>query len=228
MKVYSEEDFLMLSGIQHYAFCQRQWALIHIEKQWAENVRTVEGQFLHEKVDDPYIVETRGTLVIERAVPIVSHELGLYGIADMVEYIKTADLENSIKLEKQDGYWQPHPVEYKRGKAKSDNRDVMQLCAQAMCLEEAYGINIAFGSIYYAQTRRRVQIEFSSELKSSVKEMAVNMHQAFDKGLTPSAIMGANCKLCSLVELCVPKLTKKHKSASRYIEKALDELRTEV
>jgi len=228
MKVYSEEEFLMLSGIQHYAFCQRQWALIHIEKQWAENVRTVEGQFLHEKVDDPYIVETRGTLVIERAVPIVSHELGLYGIADMVEYIKTGDLENSIKLEKQAGYWQPHPVEYKRGKTKSDNRDIMQLCAQAMCLEEAYGISIEYGSIYYAQTRRRVQIEFSSELKSSVKEMAANMHQAFDNGLTPSAIMGANCKLCSLLELCVPKLTKKHKSASRYIEKALDDLRTEV
>lgn len=220
----SDEVYLLLSGIQHFAFCERQWALIHIEKQWAENLRTTEGHFLHEKVDDPYIAETRGTLVIARAVPIVSHTLGLIGVADMVEYVRTADSGNAFRLDGHEGYWLPSPVEYKRGRPKVDDRDAVQLCAQAICLEEMHNVAIAQGFIYYGQTRHRVPVLFGETLRNRVGVLAERMHELFQEGETPPAPGGVNCSLCSLVDLCMPKLTRKGKSASRYLASALNEI----
>ena len=129
---YSEEDYLLLSGIQHFAFCRRQWALIHIENQWAENERTVDGIIMHEKAHSGD-VESRGDVVIMRALRVFSATLGASGECDMVEFNRNAD---GISLNGHDGLWQPYPVEYKRGKPKEHNADEMQLCAQAMCLEE--------------------------------------------------------------------------------------------
>src|SRR6056297_921574 len=128
MMEYKEDDFLLLSGIQHFFFCKRQWALIHIEQQWAENIRTTDGKHVHEKVDDPYIVETRGTLIITRSMPVSSRNLGLFGIADVVEFRKNK--RAGIPLKGKSGLWVPVPVEYKRGKKKNDERDEVQLCAQ--------------------------------------------------------------------------------------------------
>lgn len=224
--LYSEDDLLLLSGIQHFAFCERQWALIHIEKQWAENLRTTEGHFLHEKVDDPYIVERRGTLVIARAVPIVSHALGLMGVADMVEYVRTSDRSNAVRLDGHEGYWLPSPVEYKRGRPKVDDRDAMQLCAQAMCLEEMHNVSIVQGFIYYGQTRHRVPVLFDGTLRNRVGVLAERMQRLFQLGETPPAPGGVNCSLCSLVDLCMPKLTRKGKSASRYLANAINEIST--
>lgn len=225
--MYKEDELLMLSGIQHFAFCERQWALIHIEKQWAENLRTTEGHFLHEKVDDPFIVETRGTRVIARAVPLVSYALGLNGIADMVEYMHTEDNSNAVQLDGYTGYWLPSPVEYKRGRPKADDRDDIQLCAQAMCLEEMYNVTVVQGFIYYGQTRHRVPVLFDEMLRNRVLELSRRMHELFKAGETPRAMAGVNCSLCSLVDLCMPKLTRKGKSASRYLVNILNEIKSE-
>ena len=184
LTVYLDDNLLLLSGIQHFAFCERQWALIHIEKQWAENLRTTEGHFLHEKVDDPHIMETRGTLVIARAVPIASYTLGLSGIADMVEYIHTVDSGNAVRLNGHDGYWLPSPVEYKRGRPKVDDRDDVQLCAQAMCLEEMNNVAIDQGFIYYGQTRHRVPVRFDGTLRSRVRVFSQRMHELFQMGVS--------------------------------------------
>lgn len=226
--VYSEEDFLQLSGIQHFAFCPRQWGLIHLEQQWAENLFTTEGHFLHEKVDNPYIFETRGICIVARAVPIVSYRLGLSGKADVIEYLFVEDSGNAVELEGHCGYWRPFPVEYKRGRPKQDDRDAVQLCAQAMCLEEMHGIRIENGYIYYGQIRHRISVDFNMVLRSRVEELTQKMHEIFLKGETPSVPAGANCKLCSLVDLCMPKLSRKKKSASHYIAKNLASLRFET
>jgi len=228
MTVYSEDDLLLLSGIQHFAFCERQWALIHIEKQWAENLRTTEGHFLHEKVDDPFIVETRGIVVIARAVPVVSYTLGLGGVADMVEYFSSTVDVNAVQLEGHDGYWVPIPVEYKRGKPKIDDRDIVQLCAQAICLEEMNNVPIVQGFIYYGQTKRRVPVIFNEILRNRVRTLSQRMHELFQKGKTPVAPAGVKCSLCSLVDLCIPKLTRKGKSAGRYLKNALNDLKIEI
>ena len=215
---YLDDELLMLSGVQHIAFCERQWALIHIEQQWQENVKTVEGRIVHEKVDDPEFFESRGDILISRSVPIVSRTLGFYGIADMVEFHLSRD-SKGIKLEKRIGRWNPIPVEYKRGKPKSDSRDEVQLCAQAICLEEMLDVTITNGYLYYAQTRRRTQVNFDYALRAQVKEFALKMHSLFSKGITPKAVYEKHCKNCSLIELCVPKVTEKQKNVSKYIEK---------
>lgn len=223
----NEDDYLQLSGIQHFAFCQRQWALIHIEKLWVENLLTTEGHILHEKVNNPYYIETSSSLIVSRAVPIVSHELGLNGKADLIEYMKAPDAANAVFLERYGGYWFPVPVEYKRGRPKKDDRDIIQLCAQAMCLEEMHQVKIENGHIYYGQTRHRIQVKFDYELRCRVKDLSHKMHELFEKGVTPPASPGINCSLCSLVNLCLPKLTKKKKSARGYMEREFAKIKTE-
>jgi len=217
---YDDESLLMLSGIQHFAFCERQWALIHIEQQWAENVRTVEGRHLHERSDNPFADETRGNLVIARAVPLVSRRLGLYGIADVVEFRLTEENNdyNGVTLPGRESLWCPKPVEYKRGKPKTDDRDKVQLCAQAMCLEEMLNVEIEAGDLFYGQTRRRFHVAFDNALRSRVEELSANMHKAFDKGITPPPSPTARCKLCSLTDICMPALKRKSKSVKDYIK----------
>lgn len=213
---------LMLSGIQHYAFCPRQWALIHIEQKWVENVLTVEGQYMHEKVEDPFFTESRGDFDIIRSLSLVSKNLGLYGKADVIEFIKTGKSEvNSIILPGKAGRWKPYPVEYKRGKPKPDACDEVQLCAQAMCLEEMYHIRLQKGFIYYGKTRHRHEVIFSENLRKLVAQYSVEMHRLFHEGITPPPEPKAGCRSCSLLDICLPEPLAEGMNAQKYNESVL-------
>lgn len=220
MTSYTDDDLLMLSGIQHIAFCERQWAFIHIEQQWNENVLTVEGHHLHQKVDDPFANESRCNTVILRAVSLVSYELGLYGRADVVELVKADNEEtgNTIEIKGKTGRWKVIPVEYKRGKPKPDERDEVKLCAQAMCLEEMHSINISKGYLYYGETHHRHEVEFSEYLRSLVKEYSQRMHKLFSERITPSPVYKTHCKSCSLYDTCLPKSLCDTKSVNEYLK----------
>lgn len=217
---YTDDELLSLSGIQHFCFCKRQWALIHVEQQWQENLRTQEGRFVHERVDDPFFNESRGDVVISRAYPLVSYTLGLNGIADMIEYTRSA---HGISIPDHEGVWLMKPVEYKRGKPKIDERDEVQLCAQVMCLEEMFGVRISAADFYYNEIRRRQPLAITDDLRTTVRTLAEEMHTVFQRGITPEAEPGKNCSLCSLVDICVPKLTKKKKPVRNYIGKHIRE-----
>lgn len=213
--MYAEEDYLMLSGIQHFAFCKRQWAMIHIEQQWAENYRTTAGEIMHKKAHDESAFEKRGNLLTVRGLRISSRSLGLSGQCDVVEFHQD---ENGIDLFGYEGKWNIVPVEYKRGTVKENNADELQLCAQAVCLEEMFQKDIPEGFLYYGENRRRHQVKFTFELRSEVKRTAVKMHEMFRRGHTPSAKPSKQCKSCSLENLCLPKLQKSG-DVRKYIEK---------
>jgi len=217
---YSDQELLALSGIQHFCFCRRQWALIHVERQWEENLRTAEGRLVHKRVDDPFFNESRGDVIISRAFPLVSYDLGLYGVADVVEYIPS---EDGISLSGHDGFWTMRPVEYKRGKPKNDERDEVQLCAQAICMEEMFNIHVNRGDFYYNEVRRRVPLLLSEDLRDRVRSLSEEMHELFAKGVTPPANVSRKCNLCSLRNVCMPKLTKKGLSVRRYVRKHVKE-----
>ncbi len=213
-KRYTDDELLLLSGIQHFFFCKRQWALIHVEQQWQENLRTQEGHFVHERVDDPFFNESRRDVVISRAFPLASYKLGLSGIADVIEYSKS---DNGIPVTGYEGRWTIKPVEYKRGKPKIDKRDEVQLCAQVMCLEEMFGIRIDEADFYYNEIHRRQHVTITDDLRNLVRSLADEMHTVFRNGITPQAETGKHCALCSLVDICIPKLTKKKSSVRNYI-----------
>ena len=179
MTQYSDDDMLLLSGIQHFAFCERQWALIYIEQMWEENVRTIEGKHLHERADDAFDNETRGSLRIVRSMPLISYRLGLMGIADVVEFYRDEEHIEGVncRLSARRGFWRPVPVEYKRGRPKPDERDAVQLCAQAMALEEMMGISIDYGMIFYAQIKHREKIALSDSLRKRTEELSHKMHE---------------------------------------------------
>lgn len=219
---YVEDDMLMLSGIQHYAFCPRQWALIHIDQQWSENRLTIEGQIMHQHVDDPFYRQKMGDHICLRAVNLASKELGLYGVSDIVELHPSDSNENYITHPSYPGRWTPFPVEYKHGKPKRDDVDVVQLVAQAMCLEEVYGIRIHRGAIYYGETRRRLDVEITDDLRAKVKFYAENMHQVFRLGKIPLAEKQVYCRSCSLKDICMPDSAYKE-SASNYLKRNLYE-----
>ena len=218
--MYSDDDLLMLSGIQHFAFCERQWALIHVEQQWAENVKTTEGNHLHERVDDPLESDKRGKVITYRAFPLISRQLGLTGRADVVEL--TFTLEGGVPIEGYEGRWILHPVEYKRGKQKPDDRDEVQVCAQAICLEEMFNIEITDGSLFYGETRRRVHVDFTPELRQTVFDLARRMHELFDHGITPLSVYKSHCKSCSLVDICLPQNLSGRIKASDYLRNELE------
>lgn len=217
---YAEDDMLMLSGIQHFAFCPRQWALIHIEQQWGENLLTTEGRIMHQHVDDPFYRQKMGEHICLRSVSLASAELGLYGISDIVELHPTTDLSNAISHPQYPGYWLPYPVEYKHGKPKRDDIDLVQLTAQAMCLEEQYGIHIQQGAIFYGETRKRTEVDFNDELRSSVRTYAVEMHKIYEQGIVPQAEERPFCCNCSLKDICMPE-TANRNSASNYLKQQL-------
>ena len=219
---YTEDDMLMLSGIQHYAFCPRQWALIHLEQQWNENILTTEGRIMHQHVDDPFYRQKNGNKICLRAVSIASKELGIYGVSDIVELQPSESSENTITHPSYPGYWIPYPIEYKHGKPKRNNIDAVQLAAQAMCLEEQYGIHINCGAIFYGETRRREEIEFSDELRTLVNKYAKAMHEIFISRRIPFAEKQPYCRSCSLLEICMPE-TATQESASNYLKKNLYE-----
>lgn len=217
--MYDEDDYLMISGLQHFAYCRRQWALIHIEQQWAENERTIDGQLFHKKAHDAGSTEKRGDLIITRGLHIKSATLGVSGICDVVEFHRS---DQGITLFSFEGRWQPYPVEYKKGEPKENNADAIQLCAQAMCLEEMLLCDIPGGSLFYGQNRRRTYVEFTEELRGQVKSMLTEMHELWKKGYTPKVKPKKGCNACSLKEICVPKLSKSKQVAS-YIEASLME-----
>lgn len=215
----TDDDLLLLSGIQHMAFCERQWALIHVEQAWAESSRTVEGKHLHERADDPYFDETRKNMRIVRSMPLVSRRLGLRGVADVVEFYQSdiSSGKQCCQIKDRPGWWRPAPVEYKRGKPKPDDRDAVQLCAQAMALEEMLDVEIREGFLFYAQIKRREAVAIDEKLRSHTNELAVKMHEYLQTGVTPKASQGKRCSLCSLVEHCQPQLMLKHRSVTKYL-----------
>ena len=218
--MYSPDDCLMLSGLQHFRFCRRQWALIHIEQQWAENLRTVEGEFLHERAHSEQLRESRGDLLTVRALRVQSLELGLSGQCDVVEFRR--DDARGVPLAGKAGKWQAYPVEYKRGAPKQDGSDELQLCAQAMCLEEMLCCDIPSGALYYGQTRRRLHVAFSPELREEVCADARQMHELYRRGHTPRVKPMKACNACSLRELCLPRLQKSG-SVQAYLRENMEE-----
>lgn len=203
--IYSEEDFLQLSGLQHFSFCRRQWALIHIEQQWAENLLTVQGNILHEKAHDNTDREQRGDTLITRGMRIHSSTMGVSGKCDVVEFHRSP---LGVALSGHEGLWLPYPVEYKRGSPKANDADRLQLCAQGMCLEEMLCCDIAEGALFYGETRRREVVEFTDELRARVREYIEAMHDLYRRRHTPKVKPGKSCNACSLRELCLPKLCR--------------------
>ena len=220
---YKEDDFLLLSGIQHFTFCKRQWALIHIEQQWQENLRTIEGEILHEKTHNNTIKEKRGDLIVSRGMGIFSRSLGITGACDVVELHRASD---GVKIFGRDGTYKPVPVEYKRGKPKEDESDVLQLCAQALCLEEMLLCEIPEAFLFYGETKRRLKIILDDDLRGRVKTIFKEMHDLYDRRHTPKVKISKACKACSLTEICMPKLCK-NPSVIGYIKKNLLEVEME-
>lgn len=220
MTEYKEEDFLLLSGIQHFVFCKRQWALIHIEQQWQENLRTVEGEILHEKTHDNTIKETRGDLIVSRGMGVFSSSLGLSGTCDVVELHRDP---NGVTIFGREGTYKPVPVEYKRGKPKEDESDALQLCAQAMCLEDMLLCKIPEAFLYYGETKHRLKIVLDDVLREQVKTIVREMRELYDKRHTPKVKLSKGCKACSLTEICMPKLCK-NPSTAYYIKKNLSDV----
>ncbi len=212
-----EDDYLMISGLQHFAYCRRQWALIHIEQQWAENERTVDGHLFHHTAHDAAKIEKRGNLLIIRGLRVKSALLGLSGVCDVVEFHKGKD---GTSLASYEGLWLPLPVEYKKGKPKEHDADELQLCAQALCLEEMLVCHIPCGSLFYGENRRRHKVEFTDSLRKQVSDMAAEMHELWEKGYTPKVKWQKGCNACSLKDICVAKLGKA-KSVDAYIENRL-------
>ncbi len=204
----ADDDALPISGLQHLAFCPRQWALIHLEQVWVENVRTAEGRLLHERADLPG-ESRRGSVRTVRGMWLRSGRLHLTGRADIVEFKP-----------------EPFPVEYKRGKKKPDDCDMVQLCAQALCLEEMLDTAIERGAIFYGKPQRRLEVEFTQELRSRTEELAATMHRLYRSGVTPAATPGPYCRNCSLVDVCLPEATS-HDDAARWVALQLRSLQQE-
>lgn len=217
MRDYKEEDYLMISGIQHFSFCRRQWALIHVEQLWSENVRTVEGNIMHERAHDGKLVEKRNNIIVARGMNIFSKTMGVSGCCDVVEFHKEG---NGIQLHGYEGEYGVYPIEYKKGKAKENDADILQLTAQALCLEEMLSCNITEGALYYGETKRRLKIQFTEERREKVKAIFLEMHQYFERRYTPKVKFSKSCNACSLKELCIPILGKQ-RSIEKYIEKYL-------
>ena len=216
---YSEEEYLMLSGIQHFEFCRRQWALIHIEQQWAENEHTAIGELMHKKAHDPYLTEKRNDTIIVRALPVFSRSMGVSGECDIVEFHKCDD---GISLSGHRGLYSVYPVEYKKGKPKDSQEDILQLAAQAMCLEEMFCTEIPEGAVFYGETRRRQSVAVSDELRSRVRSIFDEMHRYYSRAYTPGVKRTKACNACSLKDICLPKLEKTLK-VKTYIEQHLSE-----
>lgn len=222
MMNYDEDDFLLISGLQHFAFCRRQWALIHIEDVWKENVLTMEGRILHENAHNGEIgSEKRLDRIISRGVPVLSVTLGVTGVCDVVEFIKDPC---GIPLKGQEGLWSPVPVEYKHGRPKSwTDADLLQLCCQAMCLEEMLVCVIPKGCLYYGEPRRRLEADLTEKLREKVRTMLLEMHDYSKRRYTPRVKYSPACRKCSIADLCLPKMGLPS-SVFAYIKKRVEEI----
>lgn len=219
--MYSEDELLPLSALQHLVFCARQCALIHVEQQWEDNALTLEGSHLHDRVDETAPRrQVRGDLVVLRALPLRSFTLGLAGKADTVEFHRAG--QHGVSLAALSGLWTVFPVEYKRGKPKPDRCDEVQVCAQALCLEEMLNTTVECGALFYGRTQRRVPVSFDRDLRQLTAATSASLHRLFWSGDTPPATMSPKCKRCSLQHICLPE-TFGRQPASRYIKRALQE-----
>lgn len=226
--MYSEEDLVPLSALQHLIFCERQCALIHLEGVWDENRLTVEGKIAH---DRPHRsgTETRPGIRIARGLAIRSLRLGVSGKPDIVEFHQmdagqnatTPDSLNGILLAGIHGLWTPFPVEYKRGRPKSHQADIIQLCAQAICLEEMLGSAVPSGALFYGQIRRRYDVVFSLSLREETEAAAKKLHRLIASGVTPPAQYSPKCNQCSLSTLCLPKIGQAKSRIEAYLEEGL-------
>ncbi len=206
--MYCEDDLLPLSALQHLLFCERQCALIHVEGQWVENLYTAEGRILHERVHQPDCT-ARGKIKVEYGLALRSLRLGLAGQADVVEFHK-------------DGKdWRPFPVEYKRGRPKKDDCDRVQLCAQAICLEEMLGMRVPVGALFYGKTRRRQEVAFDEVLRRKTAKAAMRLHEMVAQGITPPPDPAPRCRRCSLQRICMPSKISSPGSARRYLERIM-------
>ena len=208
--MYSEDNFIPLSALQHLLFCERQCALIHIERAWVENLFTAQGRVMHERVHSEN-QESRGNVRVEYGVGLRSFRLDLVGKADVVEFHCQGD-----------GSWQPFPIEYKRGKPKGNNCDKVQLCAQALCLEEMLEVKVPCGALCYGKTRRRLDVVFDIALRQETKNTALQLHQLFELRKTPKPVYSKKCDTCSLAYLCLPKVVEKRYSIKRYLSGVIE------
>lgn len=216
--MYQEDDYLMISGLQHFMFCKRQWALIHVEQQWAENGLTTDGMLFHKNAHDESKTEKRGAIITVRGLRISSCDLGVSGNCDVVEFHRCDD---GVSLHDFKGKWSPVPIEYKMGKPKGNNADAVQLCCEAMCLEEMLVCTIESGYLFYGKTHRRVEVIFSSELRENVKNALAEMHRLMKHKITPKATYMKTCDACSLVDICLPQTAQKQ-SVDEYLEEVLN------
>lgn len=215
----AERELLMLSGLQHFAYCRRQWALIHVEQQWQENLHTAEGQVFHQRAHDEKQTEVRGDTVIVRGMRVQSERLGVSGICDVVEFRRAPE---GIALAGREGRFSVYPIEYKKGAPKEHQADELQLCAQAMCLEEMLVCDIGEGSLFYGETRRRTRVTFTSELRAQVEQMLKEMHGYDARGYTPRVGRHKGCAACYLREICLPGM-EKMPAASAYLRAHVQE-----
>ncbi len=196
--MFNEDDFIMISALQHYVYCPRQCGLIHVDDVWHENLYTVRGNILHEKVDtDTY--ETRGTKKTVRGLRIHSFRLGITGRCDVVEFKETKNGEVIM------------PVEFKSGEPKNDISDKVQLCAQVFCLEEMLNTKITHGAFFYGKIRRRDVVEIDNELRLQTESIIASVREIVSKKILPAAEYTAKCRNCSLQDICQPKAMNKRK-----------------
>ncbi|MEJ7686896.1 MAG: CRISPR-associated protein Cas4 [Variovorax sp.] len=202
-----EHEFIPISALQHYLYCPRQCALIHVEQLWAESRHTAEGRLLHERADKPRAERRKGVRTVT-AMPLADAKLGITGIADVVEFHRTADGEQAF------------PVEYKRGRPKAHRADEVQLCAQALCLESMLGQSLAEGALFYGETRRRVTVTFDAALRTLTTEVIAATHAMLASGRTPLATYAPRrCDACSLIDLCQPRLLQRGESVASWLDR---------
>lgn len=211
--MYQEKEYLQLSALQHILFCPRQCALIHVEQLWEENLFTAQGRVMHERVDRGDQAD-RGKIRVEYGLPLKSARLGLTGKADVVEFHRT-----DVSAPK----WLPFPVEYKRGKPKKDLSDKVQLCAQAICLEEMLNTDILAGALFYGKTRRRLEVTFDEALRNQTMEAARQFHAMIESGITPPPEYAKKCDTCSFLSLCMPKAIEKKRTVSSWLNRMVRE-----
>jgi CRISPR-associated exonuclease Cas4 len=215
---YAEDDYLMISGLQHFVFCRRQWALIHVECLWEENRLTAEGEILHKNAHNEGLITKRPGILITRGMRVSSPYLGVTGQCDVVEFIRS---EEGAVLHGHRGTWQVCPVEYKHGKDKQDESDVLQLCCEAMCLEEMLSCRIPYGYLYYHEIRHRRKIDLTQEIRQHVQDMTAEMHHYMKRGYTPKVKTGSYCNACSVKNLCIPRLCR-NPSVSGYYKRMME------
>jgi len=218
--MYAEEDLLPLSGLQHLTFCERRWALIHLERQWEENLFTAEGELLHEKAHSADI-ESRPELLVRRTLSLCSFRLGLSGQADVVEFLPCTKGQDGIAMPHRKGLWRPYPIEYKRNRDKHGSSAYqIQLCAQALCLEEMLRTRVDRGAIFDGRTRRRVEVIFCPALRSQVEQLSARMHAICRSRKTPPAVYEKKCEACSMKPICLPSVAGPV-TASHYLRRAV-------